>query len=545
MLKIEPKTKNILNQLEELSHKISKIYPQEKITIANAKKYIIHLEKDNARLKRELKNKQKQYEEKEEKLQQEIKGLKDKLSIDSHNSSKPPSTDGFKKKARPISLRTKSSKKQGGQQGHPGKTLELSANPDERINLEVQYCECCGKDLSDVSVSKTEQRQIFDIPKIKIKITEYISNEKICACGHRNKAKFPKSVKNTTQYGSNFKSSVAYLNNYQLIPYKRTSELLSDLLNINLSPGTIYNINKELYNLLFSWSESALKELLESKVVNVDESGIRGFFEGKIKNKWLHTVCTKYLTYYFIHNSRGKKAINELDFIPNFKNILVHDFFKTYFSYDNCLHSVCNQHLLRDLNRVIESSVWERGWALKMRSFLYYAKSIVDRAKSNGLSSLSVSTLDTLSEEYDKIVSDALNSYNISAIKRKITISKNKSKTQPCLFPEELSPPPLVKDKKTKNRKQSFGRNLLDRFINYKNEILRFIYDFSVPFTNNLAEQSVRMIKLKAKISGFFRSEKGEKFFCRIRSYISSMKKQGVNVFDALSSIFDEAFEFT
>lgn len=542
------KTSNISKSLRDFSHRISRTYPESVVIISRAIKHIKILESENVKLKREKKLQEAQNRSLEGEisiLKQRMEELEKNKDINSHNSSKPPSSDIINKPSKKRSLRIKSNNKPGGQRGHIGKTLELSPHPDKVVELNPDFCECCGKILSKINPNNFSRRQVYEIPKIKLTVTEYRSHTKLCSCGHLNRASFPKSVNAVTQYGSNLKGFIVYTNNYHLIPYERTKEFLSDLLNHNISLGSIFNINKELYKLLEPWSKMNIQTLLNSPVAHSDESGIRGSYKGKSKQKWLHSFSNDNLTHYSIENSRGKKGMNNIDLIPNFKGVLVHDFFSPYFSYDNCEHAVCNEHLLRDLTRVIETSFWERGWSSKMKSYLYYLKSVIERAKSNGLVCLNESTVESFSDRYDEILNEGSKSYNIKAIKSKITRQKNRAKQEPSLFQEEYSPPPLVKNKNTKQRKQSFGKNLYDRLIRHKTEVLRFMHDFKVPFTNNQAERDIRMIKLKQKISGCFRSTDGEKYFCRVRSYISTMKKQNINIFDALSSVFDKALVFS
>ncbi len=537
---------NIKKELQLISHQMKKTHPTWEMTVKNGIKHICILEKEISSLKKEnseLKKENKTTKFENDTLKQIVKDFQDKESIDSHNSSKPPSTDNVKIKIK--SLREKTGKKKGGQKGHKGITLELSPNPNKIINVDPNICECCGKDLSNIKSNKTIRRQVYDIPPILVQIIEYRINEKKCGCGHINQGKAPKNITNSVQYGENLKALIAYMNNYHIIPYKRTKKFLSVLLKHDISLGTIFNINKELYHLLEPWEKNTKNKLVNSPVGHSDESGIKGFVEGIVKKKWLHVFSTSDLTYYTIHKSRGKKAIEDMNIIPNFNGTLVHDFFSTYLSYDNCIHAFCNQHILRDLQRVIDTSYWEKKWAKKMKNHLYYIKSVVDRAKAKGKTQLDDSTIKRLSDRYDKILKEGKKCYNIPSIKGLITKDKNKSSIHIPLIDDELPPPPKVKNKKKKEKKQSFGKNLYDRLLKYKDPILLFMYDFNVPFTNNQAETDIRMIKLKQKISGCFRSVSGEKYFCCARSFISTMIKQDLNIFEYLSKVFDKSLVFS
>ena len=442
------------------------------------------------------------YESKIQKLEARVKELEDQISKNSKNSSKPPSTDTFFKP--PKSQRKNTGKKQGGQKGHKGDTLKMAAHPDEVISYKVDYCEGCNKNLNSQVADRIERRQIYDIPPLHIKITEHQSEVKICSCGCTNKA-FPQGVDHSVAYGSNIKSLIVYLQNYQLLPYERTTELISDLFNHNISKGTLYNTSKSAYNKLEDF-ENRLKELLTyCLVAGFDETGFRVMS----KLLWLHSCSTPEHAYYQVHQKRGSQAMDDIGILPEFKGIAVHDFWKSYYHYQ-CKHSLCNAHLLRDLIFIKER--FEQSWADDLINLLLKMKATKQRAIDQGKSSLSKTTLNKCQKQYDLIVQNGL-----------------------LLNP--FKPP----KKKTRGRhKKTPARNLLERLENYASDILRFLYDFQVPFDNNFSERDLRMMKVKQKISGCFRSLKGAQIFTRIRSFIVTARKQNINVFDALNNLFME-----
>ena len=440
------------------------------------------------------------YESKIQKLEARVKELEDQISKNSKNSSKPPSTDVFFKP--PKSLRKKTDRKQGGQKGHLGDTLKMTEHPDQVKSHKVANCERCNKKLHGQLADRIERRQVYDIPPLHIKIIEHQSEVKICSCGCINKA-FPKGVDHPVAYGSNIKSLMVYLQNYQLLPYQRTKELISDLFNHNISKGTLYNTSKSAYNKLEVF-ENRLKELLTYCVVaGFDETGLRVMS----KLLWLHCCSTSEHAYYQVHQKRGSQAMNDIGILPEFKGVAVHDFWKSYYHYQ-CKHSLCNAHLLRDLIFIKER--FKQSWAEDLINLLLKMKSAKQRAIDQGKSSLSKTTLNKYQKQYNLIVQKGF--------------KKNPFK------------PPK---KKTRGRhKKTPARNLLERLENYASDILRFLFDFKVPFDNNFSERDLRMMKVKQKISGCFRSLNGANIFTRIRSFIVTARKQNVNVFDALKNLF-------
>jgi transposase len=431
-----------------------------------------------------------------------IKELEARLNMNSKNSSKPPSTDNKLKKDKKKP--TSSNNKRGAQKGHKGNTLKMSNTPDKIEHLIPTECHCCGKSLKKCESLKSEKRQLFDLPKIKMYITEYQAHTKECPhCHTLNKATFPPNIKSSTQYGDKLKSFVSYLNAYQMLPYERIAELIEDLSSHKISTGTIYNFLNSHYEQLENFENIIKKELINEEILHSDETGIN------IAKKlhWIHVASSSKLTYYMLHAKRGKIAIDDMEILPNFKGVVVHDHWKPYSKYTDCTHSYCNAHILRELQGVTQNDSVQ--WSQDMHTLLTNMNIAVHKAKDSNKECLSDAQIKKFTKIYEKIIKSAL----------------------------KLYPPPNPPAKKQKGRqKQPKAKNLLDRLSVYQVQTLRFLNDFRVPFTNNQAEKDLRMIKVKEKISGSFASFKGGEIFCRIRSYISTLKKNDLSVFKGLES---------
>ena len=437
-------------------------------------------------------------------LQKEVQRLKDQLAKNSRNSSKPPSSDGLKKPS-PKSLRPRGSRKPGGQKGHSGCTLKMASNPDHSVLYPVNRCQRCGHCLADEAPIDVEKRQVFDIPPIQMEVTEHQAEIKPCShCGHLNKATFPEQVKAPVQYGPRLKAIAVYLRQYQLLPYNRTRELLRDLFSTEVSEGTLTNITDTCSASLQQPLDEIRKRLEQSPVVNFDETGASVDGTGQ----WLHAASSPNLTYYEIHPKRGSHAMNHMGILPNFNGWAIHDFWKPYFKYD-CNHGLCNAHHLRELIFLHEQH--DQRWAKDMIECLVDIKKAVDEVKGS---------TDTLFKEQ---------------------IRKFETRYQNILD-KGYKENPLSKKQSTKKkrgrRKKTKTQNLLERLDNHRNEVLAFMYDSKVPFDNNLAERDLRMAKVQQKISGTFRSQDGADAFCRIRSYISTVRKNAVNVIDSIANAF-------
>jgi transposase len=438
-------------------------------------------------------------------LEKRIQLLESKLNKDSQNSSKPPSTDIFR--SNQNNSREKSNKKPGGQPGHEPHKLELSDNADKTIIHRVKRCHNCNNSLENITAVKLERRQILELPEIKIKIEEHQAEVKICpVCKIITKGEFPSELPRQIQYGKGVYTFISACQNLLMLSYERTAEFFDYLFGHKISQGTIKNINERLYNNLEQTELKLKGAIIQSSVINQDETGI--YIAGQ--RHWLHASSSKDLTFYQNNESRGQKAFNTIGIIPKFQGSLIHDYWKPYLGYTNCSHYLCNAHHLREL-KFIEEEFPEQSWAKQMRKLLKNAKRQVDKVKSKGKVSLSSYLKKKYEYHYDKIIIRALRAN-----------------------------PPNKKRITLRGRiKQTPSRLLLERFRDCKSMILGFIYDFAIPFDNNLVERDIRMMKLKQKISGCFRSKEGADYFCRIRSYISTAKKQGYNIFDAILAAFN------
>jgi transposase len=425
-------------------------------------------------------------------LKKEIVFLKEKLSKyenpkDSKNSSIPPSQDPNRQTK---SLRKKSDKKVGGQKGHKGSKLLKITHPDKIIFHDISVCDCCSALLPDQGEVKS--RQVFDIPKIKIEVIEHQIITKKCGnCGAKNKSIFPKELVQEAQYGNNVKAFGVYLQNYQMIPYGRCVELIYDLTGHKLSAGSLANFQVKMHSHLADFEKYVKQHLLQSPVLHADETGIR--INGKLN--WMHVASTDLISFFGYHPKRGKEAINDFNIIPLYNGTLVHDRFSPYFSYD-CEHSLCNAHILRELLYLWESK--EIKWAKDVSNLLVN----VHHKEKQGIA-FTDKQYKTILKRLESLVAPTIKNYN-------------KVYT------------------KTKAEKLAFA---LEK---HKHLFLKFIQEAEVPFDNNQAERDLRMIKVKQKISGCFRKESYAEYFARIRSYLSTLKKNQQKILINILNAFDD-----
>lgn len=430
------------------------------------------------------------------------------LMKDSRNSSLPPSQD---RRKRARSLRERSGRKPGGQVGHPGITLGFVDQPDRLIVHSPAECYLCGSSLGGSEVARTERRQVHDLPPQKVEVTEHQAQTKVCGrCGAENKVQFPAGVKAPLQYGEGARSVAAYLMGYQLLPFDRCVEAMDDLFACPLSPGTLATLLKRGAGELVG-AEMLIREgLRESAVIGVDETGLRVRGRGD----WVHVSSTDKLTLLVHHRKRGAPAITGIDILPRYKGVVVHDGFSSYDQHRQCRHAQCNAHLLRELNYVIETS--KPKWAQGMKALLLEIKAAVDKAREGGRRKLPPRLKGDFLRKYDAEIADAKHLYGPLQRKRGLA-RKPRAAESPLL---------------------AAGRKLACRLEAKREEVLLFMHDFTVPFDNNQSERDLRMLKVKQKISGCFRTERGATEFCRLRSYVSTMKKQGHGVMETIRSLF-------
>lgn len=435
-------------------------------------------------------------------LVERINELERRLEKNSRNSSKPPSSDGFQKPPRPQSLRHPSGRTPGGQEGHEGNTLAMVPNPDDVVRHPVSKCHRCHRGLLNVNAHLL-RRQVFDLPPVSVTVTEHQVEVKVCPhCGEENRGEFPDAVLGTTGYGPGVESLALYLLNQQLIPYERTSRLFSDLYSIPLSPGTLAAMNRRAFRNLGAVAQAIAAGISDSSIAHFDESGIQ--VNGALN--WLHSASTETLTHYAVHSKRGIAAMNEIGILPAFHGRAIHDHWASYFDYTDMAHGLCNAHHLRELIFIAEEE--KEKWAGEMKALLLEIHDAVEESKKQGKIQLGRQRQNAFRNQYRRILQHG--------------------------FRYHQSLPTLASTGSRGRRKQRPGKNLLDRLKGKEEETLAFMVDFNVPFTNNLAEQDIRMSKLKQKISGCFRSFHGAEIFCRIRSYISTARKQGWNILQAL-----------
>jgi transposase len=419
--------------------------------------------------------------------------LANRLNLNSKNSSKPPSSDPNRGK----SGRTKSDNKPGGQNGHVGKTLARVANPDKVKVIAVDRSKLPVGEYKEVGY---EARQVFDIDISRF-VTEYQAQVLEDKNGRRFIADFPDGVTKAVQYGVSIKAHSVYMSQFQLIPYDRIKDYFADQLGVPVSTGSIFNFNKEAYGRLDGFDDLAKGKLNNSPLLHADETGIN-VNGGKF---WLHCASNDLWTYFSPHKKRGTEAMDAIGILPTFTGTLCHDHWKPYYTY-NCTHALCNAHHIRELTRAWEQD--EQHWAKRLKKLLEK----ISRAVNDAGGKLRASDSDKYRQEYREILKEA----------------------------EKESPPPdeTKREGKRGRLKRTKSRNLLERLQNFEEDVLRFMDDEKVPFTNNLGENDIRMTKVQQKISGCFRSEEGARFFCRIRSYISSCRKQDISSTTALSLLF-------
>lgn len=435
-----------------------------------------------------------------------IAELESQLSKNSSNSHKPPSSDGASKPVkRTTSLRTSSSKKSGGQKNRKGTTLKRVSEPDHIINHKPSVCADCSNHLEDSDFTIVGNRQVFDIPPSKIEVTEHRQFETVCTnCNHHNIGSYPNTVKQAVQYGNYIRRLCLYLHGVQFLPSERIVALLKNCFNVNLGEGSIYNFINAIEPKLDKQVNKITESIVNAEVINSDETGIR--CNGN--NHWVHTASTSTTSIFFVHPKRGLKALNDWSIYDKYQGVLTHDLWKPYYSLSsNIKHALCNAHHLRDLNFI--SQKYKVTWSTQLSDMLIAMNDCVKSAKEKDHYSLPWSTIKQWLQAYRTLVEQAI---------------------------KEQPPPVKIKGKRGRIKKGPV-LCMLERLRDREHEVLRFLYDFKVPFTNNAAEQAIRMFKVKVKISGCFRTLKGAKLFCKLRTVIDTARKRGINPMNALEML--------
>jgi transposase len=426
--------------------------------------------------------------------------LRRRLGLDSSNSSKPPSSDGLKKKRRVLgSLRKRTDKRSGGQKGHRGDTLRQVAEPDLIIEHAAERCAHCQARLSADSKIGEEKRQVFDLPEEPLIVTEHRAAIHGCpACRRRTRADFPEGVASPAQYGERLRAAGVYLNAQQLVPEERTAQALADLFGAAAACGASVAAWVRRKAEALAPLYRCIGECVAAAPVRcLDETGFR--IAGT--TRWLHTASTPTHTFYRASEPRSA--------VPEFKGgVVVHDHWRAYLGLEDVDHAFCNAHLLRELQAVCQFD--KEPWAEALRATLLDANEAVRTAKREGQTALAPETIQAFEERY------------WAAVREGLALHRSLPAFDPSTNPK-------------KRKKHRPAHNLLIRFKTFSEATLRFLADFTVPFTNNLAEQDLRMMKVKTKISGGFRTPQGAADFARLRSVISSARKHGFNISQALA----------
>jgi transposase len=441
----------------------------------------------------------------------EIQDLKARLAKDSHNSGKPPSSDGLKRQLpRTRSLRRASGKRSGGQLGHAGETLALVAEPDVVAEHRPAVCTSCQAALDETAevVDVVERRQVYDLPPVRLHVTEHRALRLRCpTCQRLSDGSFPSEAPSRAQYGPRLRALAIYLVEQQLLPYERACEVLADVCGAPLSEGTLATWLQQSAEALAP-VEAAIKDALgQAAALHHDETGVRR--AGKLA--WAHVTCTDRLTHYAIHAKRGSAATDAIGILPTYVGVSMHDGWKPYQTYTQCRHALCNVHHLRELTYLEEQ--YQQAWATDMKALLHEMHAATDAARAQGASQLAANQHAAFVARYEALLASGL----------------------------AANPPPPRHPGQRGRRKQSPARNLLERLWLGQAQVLAFLDDLTIPFDNNQAERDLRMLKTQQKISGCFRSDAGADAFARIRGYCSTLRKQGVALLDALRALFTDS----
>lgn len=445
-------------------------------------------------------------------LNQTIQELREQLNKNSQNSSKPPSSDGYKKPA-PKSLRKSSGKRSGGQNGHSGANLAVMKQPDETVQHMPSACEGCPNyQFCKGMACIAERRQVVDAI-VKVNVTEHQTLE-IPNCmlyGNARRGEFPSNIKAAVQYGENLQALSVAMNTIGAVSVKRTHEILSGVFNIPLSTGTISSMVKRCADSVSSAVATIKTKITEAVLAHFDETGSR------VENKlmWVHDASNREYTYLELSSKRGTKGMNECGVLSFFKGIAVHDCWASYWSYPDIQHAVCCAHLLRELIGITENHPNQK-WASGFTDLLMEMKKVKDKAVRQGNDLLSYYYHHKFSRMYDELITQA----------------------------REENPLPESTEKKRGRKKKGKILALVERLANYKASVCLFIEDFKVPFDNNQAERDLRMIKVKTKVSGCFRTEEGARDYLKIMSFVGTANKHGYNAYEALRTAISGHPEF-
>jgi transposase len=422
---------------------------------------------------------------------------------DSHTSSKPPSSDGLKRKTR--SLRKKSEKKVGGQIGHRGETLHLVAVPDEIVEQRPAVCGHCQTPLTDAPALLRERRQVHEAPAVRLRVTEYQALHVRCPqCQQVSVGVFPAEAPSRAQYGPQLRALAVYLVEEQLVPLGRVQQVLADLFGLRLGRGTLVGWIQRAASLLEPMETQLKAALRQARVLHNDETGVRR--GGSLA--WAHVASTNRLTHYAIHAKRGREATDAIGILPDYTGVSVHDGWTPYQTHTHCRHALCNIHHLRELTFLEEQ--YQQSWARDLKTLLLEMKQVVEQARASGALALPHADQRAFRARYHALLAAGL----------------------------AANPPPVRRARQRGRLKQSPARNLLERLLLGHEAVLAFLDDLTIPFDNNQAERDLRTLKVQQKVSGCFRSDAGAAAFARLRGYLSTLRKQGRALLVALETVF-------
>lgn len=463
---------------------------------------LIQLRQEHANL-REQRKRLPLREESIRQLSEQVQSLQERLVKDSHNSHLPPSSDRFARQKKTRSQRKRSGKKPGGQAGHEGNHLALSSSPDQVGIHRVETGAHCQADLRAVAVRTIERRPVVDVPPARLQITEHQAERNCCPHGSaETRAAFPNAVPAPVQSGSGIAALAVSLVTHHLLPCKRTAEILSDLLGAGMSEGSIRQVCQRCANVLRPIERQIKVALRPSPVIHQEESGLS--VAGK--RIGMQVTSTARLTHYQVHAKRGTEALDANGILPGYQGTSGHDGWAAYAGY-GCNHARCNVHLLRELIFLEETT--QQFWTKAMQRLLLALKRLTAWAKGKGQTELSERLRTTVVRRYRQVLA----------------------------LGEQANPPPAPaqnEPKKRGRRKQRAARHLLDRLTKHEDAVLALVHDLRVPFDNSQAERDIRMLNVQQKISGCFRRFAGALDFCRIRGYLSTLRKQGQSLLIAL-----------
>jgi transposase len=433
-------------------------------------------------------------------LASQVADLAARVKMNSQNSSKPPSSDGLAKPA-PKSLRGKSGRKPGRPKGQPGATMQLSDRPDKKVRHRPARCGCCGKSLKRAAVTAVERRQVIDIPPVKAVTTEHRLLTLLCGCGHETKAAAPDGVSAPVQYGPRIMGTGIYLWHGQFLSRDRACRALSEMFGCAPSPGALAAAARKTAGLLAPALAAVTRYLAGAEVAHFDETGFRT--AGRLA--WVHSASWGKFVLVTVHAKRGTDGMKAAGVLPFFTGIAVHDAWKPYDTFANVAgHALCGAHVLRELVAVTETgTALDQTWAQQAIDALLALNEAAEAARTAGQAAIDPETRKKHEDWYRDAAATG------------ITLN-------------------AARNGKLQQKRHALATRMQAREDDY----LRFARDLRIPFTNNAAEQAIRMSKLRIKISGCMRSMAGAEEFCAIRSYLATAARHGIGALDALTSAF-------